>query len=118
MPLLGRTAYKEIGAGRRSRLHLSWAKHLKVRGAPLEDIAGHLVAAEPGERAWVTTELLQAAHITLGRSGPNRALTYLRRAFCESPAAWDDPLLLLDLVEVETLADPRAAVEHRGAVWS
>jgi DNA-binding CsgD family transcriptional regulator len=111
-PLLGRTVYEEIGARRQSSLHLAWAKHLKVRGAPLEYVAEHLVAAELDDQAWVTNELLAAAHFMLRSGNFNQALSYLRRAFCGYPAAWDDPELLLDLVEAETPADPRAAVEH------
>jgi DNA-binding CsgD family transcriptional regulator/tetratricopeptide (TPR) repeat protein len=111
-PLLRRSFYEEIDAKRRTRMHLAIARYLMVSGGGSEQIAEHLVAADPAHRPWVAQELIAAARHVATKGSYEQAVRYLRRAFAERPAAWDDPVLLLELVRAESHVDSQAAIEH------
>lgn len=53
------------------------------RGRPLEEAAGHLLAAEPDGRDWVVGALCAAARLAAARGDSERTVAYLRRALRE-----------------------------------
>jgi len=112
IPIVRRSVYEAIEATHRAKLHLGFAKCLKIRGACYETIADHLVQADPGHNEWVARELVEAASTAMRTGAPDRAVLYLRRAFAEQPSAWEDPVLLLELARAETDSHPRAALEQ------
>ncbi|TJZ57257.1 hypothetical protein FCH28_07420 [Streptomyces piniterrae] len=87
------------------------ARLLHDQDGPLEEVAGHLLAAEPAGRAWVAGALRAAARLATADGDTETAVTYLRRAVRELPAAGRGALLA-ELGRTEAPAHPAAAVRH------
>ncbi|WP_435241613.1 LuxR C-terminal-related transcriptional regulator [Streptomyces cucumeris] len=90
------------------------ARLLHDRDGPLEEVAGHLLAAEPGGRHWVVGALRAAARLATARGDSERAVAYLRRALREPPSSGQE-VLLAELGRAEAPAHPAAAVRHLSA---
>ncbi|MDR9371628.1 LuxR C-terminal-related transcriptional regulator, partial [Conexibacter sp. JD483] len=73
--------------GERADLHGRAAARLSARGARLEEIAAHLLAAEPGSSPETVATLREAARAAAAEGAPDTAVAYLRRALREQPAA-------------------------------
>jgi DNA-binding CsgD family transcriptional regulator len=87
------------------------ARLLSADGAPPEQIAGHLLLAEPLADGWVVDELQAAAQVALQRGAPAIATRYLRRAL-EEPAgdvAWS---IMQELGAAEFRSGDTAALGH------
>jgi len=111
-PLVRRTVYAEIPQRRRAQLHIRTARSLRARGAPLDQLAEHLVAAEPRGYEWVSRTLEEAANLALTQGSPSNAVRYLNRALAEQPAARDRSNILLVLARAEASLDFHSALEH------
>ncbi|MGW2740977.1 LuxR C-terminal-related transcriptional regulator [Streptomyces sp. NPDC001450] len=94
--------------------HYRAARLLHDQDRPLEQVAGHLLGAEPAGRDWVVGALRAAARLASARGDSERAVAYLRRALREPPSSGQD-VLLAELGRVEAPAHPAAAVRHLSA---
>ncbi len=122
-PLVREAAQGSVPPGERADLHGRAAARLQARGARLEEIAAHLLAAEPGSSPETVATLREAARAAAAEGAPDTAVAYLRRALRERPAdaatgaaadppaerdgahpaAADRAALLLELGELEVL---------------
>ena len=84
-PLVRAAVHDAIPAGERALEHARAADLLQASGAPIDDIAGHLLRTEPNGRAATVTLLRAAAAEALARGSPKTAAAYLRRALAEPP---------------------------------
>lgn len=85
-PLVRTAVYLDSSGLLRAAEHKRAARVLAGHGADAERLAPHLLAAEPESDPWVADTLQMAAVSALGRSAPESAVTYLRRARAEPPA--------------------------------
>jgi len=111
-PLVERTVYAEIPPTRAAQLHLRTARSLQARGAPLEQLAKHLVASEPHGDEWVASVLEAAGNLALSQGSAIQAVRYLNRALSEQPVARSRPDILLGLARAEASLGARSALEH------
>lgn len=96
-PIVRRAVYDEIGEARRAAAHRRAAQLLDAADAPGEQVAEHLLAAEPAGDAWVVGRLCAAAGAATARGAPESVAAYLRRALAEPPLPDRRSPLLLDL---------------------
>ncbi|MGI8595119.1 MAG: LuxR C-terminal-related transcriptional regulator, partial [Solirubrobacteraceae bacterium] len=112
-PIVRAAVYGEIPAGRRADAHARAAHMLATEDEPPERVAAHLLATEPAGDRWTCERLAQAAEQALARGAPEAAITALRRALEEPPAAPERPAMLIALGTAEMLAlDTEPAIEH------
>ena len=103
--ILRETVYTDIPEARRRHDHAEAARLLHASGASAEEVASHVLQAEPMAEEWVIPTLRAAAAMAAGRGGAGTAVELLRRAL-EEPGE-DDSALLLELGRSEVaLADP------------
>jgi DNA-binding SARP family transcriptional activator/DNA-binding CsgD family transcriptional regulator len=111
-PLVREAVYGDLPAAERALHHERAAAVLQRQGAPVEQVAAHLLRA-PRRGNPVTVEVLRrAAGTAMARGAADAAATMLRRALHEPVPPEDRPTLLVELGGVETLVDGPAAVEH------
>lgn len=111
-PLVREAVYFDLPAGERELHHERAARILQRHGAPVEQVAAHLLAA-PRRGNAATVELLRAAARTaLARGASETAVTLFRRAVEEPVAESERPALLAELGLVESHVDGPAAVRH------
>ena len=116
-PLVHQAIYDDLPATSRAAAHGRAAEILASDGAPVDEIAAHLLLSEPMGRGDVVTALRRAAGRALARGAPQSAVAYLRRAMAEGVAETDRAVLLRDLGRAEALAqDPGAAAHLEGAL--
>jgi DNA-binding CsgD family transcriptional regulator len=116
-PLVLQAIYDDLPITSRAAAHGRAAEILASDGAPVDEIAAHLLLSEPMGRGDVVTALRRAAGRALGRGAPQSAVAYLRRAMAEGVAETDRAVLLRDLGRAEALAqDPGAAAHLEGAL--
>lgn len=112
-PIVRAAVYEEIPAGRRAAAHGRAARMLADDDAPPDRVAAHLLATEPAGDAWTCRRLAQAADHALALGAPEAAITALRRALEEPPAAPGRPALLIALGTAELLGrDTGPATVH------
>jgi DNA-binding CsgD family transcriptional regulator len=98
-PLVRNAVYMNLPVGERARMHAQAANLLRLRRAPLEQVATHLLASEGrGDRELVET-LIEVGERSLGAGAPRSAIAYLTRAMREPPpedlrAAVLEPLMI------------------------
>lgn len=86
-PIVRSAVYDQIGVLRRRQAHLRAAQVLLSRGAPTEETADQLLAAEPVGDARMA-EVLETAGLRAEQAGAlPAAIKYLERALNEPPAA-------------------------------
>jgi DNA-binding CsgD family transcriptional regulator len=116
-PLVHQAIYDDLPTTSRAAAHGRAAEILASDGAPVDEIAAHLLLSEPMGRGDVVTALRRAAGRALARGAPQSAVAYLRRAMAEGVAETDRAVLLRDLGRAEALAqDPGAAAHLEGAL--
>nr|WP_042194775.1 helix-turn-helix transcriptional regulator [Kibdelosporangium sp. MJ126-NF4]CEL21552.1 regulatory protein, LuxR [Kibdelosporangium sp. MJ126-NF4]CTQ95881.1 regulatory protein, LuxR [Kibdelosporangium sp. MJ126-NF4] len=96
----------------RQAAHRRTAVLLHDQNRPTQQIAAHLLAADPSDAPWEVDVLLDAARTASHRGAPDAAVTYLRRAM---RAPLDDARRLAVLTELgnaELSVDLPAAVDH------
>jgi DNA-binding CsgD family transcriptional regulator len=106
-PVVRATIYSELAAPQRARLHRAAAGILAERGAE-DEVALHVLAAEPTGDQWVVDVLRRAARRAHSRGAPDVGVTYLERAISEPPADDQRVDLLVELGLTE-LAASRAS---------
>jgi len=111
-PLVAAAIYHDLPPGERELRHLRAAELLVAAGAPVEQVAGHLLLAPGRGEAWVVEQLVQAASAAARKGAPDSAAAYLERALAEPPAPARRTDLALALGRVETPIRGAAAVEH------
>jgi len=107
-PVVGEAIADAMGVGERSGLHARAAGLLHTDGAALEEIAVHLLAAEPDARPWAVECLRGAAREASGRGDPRTAVAFLRRALEEGVGSLRCPVLVELGVAEASLRDPHA----------
>ncbi len=111
-PLIREAVYGDLPAAERALHHERAADILQGHGAPVEQVAAHLLRA-PRRGSPTSVEVLRkAARTALARGAADAAVTMLRRALTEPASAEDRPALLVELGGVETMVDGPAAVGH------
>jgi tetratricopeptide (TPR) repeat protein len=111
-PLIREAVYGDVPAAERALHHERAADILQQHGAPVEQVAAHLLRA-PRRGNPISVEVLRKAATTaLARGAADAAATMLRRALEEPPRPEDRPPLLVELGGVETMVDGPAAVGH------
>ena len=103
-PLVRRAVYSAIPPSDRAQLHGQAARLLQNMGGSLEEIAAHLLNAEPGRASWGVAVLRKAAARAVERGAPDAAVAYLRRAMVEPPGASERPAVLTALGSAELQA--------------
>lgn len=111
-PLVRSSIYAAIPLGERARAHGQSARLLRAEGMPSEQVAGHLLLAEPSAEGWVVEALRDAAAVALSRGAPETAIAYLRRALAEPPDFGVRSDVLGELGSAESLAHMPDAAEH------
>jgi DNA-binding CsgD family transcriptional regulator/tetratricopeptide (TPR) repeat protein len=102
-----------LTAADRAGLHAAAALELRARGAGVEQIAVHLLEAEPGVDPEAGQTLHEAGILARARGAPGTAVTLLRRALAEGPADNERRAeLLFSLGTAENEADLPDAMEH------
>ena len=111
-PVLGAAVDRGMPAALRASAHADVARMLRERGAPVEDVAAHLVLAPPaGDPA--TVELLRAAaQRAIGLGVPASAVGPLERALAEPPPRELRAELLVELGRAAAAAGSPAAEAH------
>jgi DNA-binding NarL/FixJ family response regulator len=104
-PLMRTAVYTDSSEVLRAADHKRAARVLADDGAPAEQIARHLLAAEPDADPWVVGTLRAAASGALGRGAPEPAAAYLSRAVAEPPPVADRGPLYAELGRVLGMAN-------------
>ncbi|MER7753774.1 AAA family ATPase [Kitasatospora sp. NPDC097643] len=92
--------------------HARAAELLRREGASGDQVAGHLLLAEPSGEAWRVEALREAARVTRGRGAPEITAAYLRRALREPMSVEQRGPLLLELGGAELQVDVGTARHH------
>ncbi|MDP8943007.1 MAG: AAA family ATPase [Actinomycetota bacterium] len=111
-PIVRAAVHADLPALKRAAEHGRAARLLAASGASPEEVAAHLLAAEPSSDAWVVDQLSSGASRALERGAPEAAVAYLRRALDEPPSRHARADLLRALGTAEAQADDPAAAEH------
>ncbi|MEX2458065.1 MAG: hypothetical protein WD770_03675, partial [Actinomycetota bacterium] len=108
-PLVRSAIYGEQSEGERSATHRQAAEVLQGTGAPVRDLAPHLLACAPNGDQWVVARLREAAREAAAVGAYDGAGSYLRRAL-EEPPEQDVPVRYeLGTALMET--DPSSALD-------
>jgi DNA-binding CsgD family transcriptional regulator len=86
-PIVRAAVYRGLTPAQRDGEHARAAALLAARGAPGEEVAAQLLLTAPRGERFVVAALQDAASEALARQAPDTAVTYLRRALDEPPAA-------------------------------
>lgn len=111
-PLVRDAVYRDLPAAERGLRHERAAAVLRATGANDEQVAAHLLLAPPRGEEDTVSLLRSAARTAADRGASDSAVTYLRRALAESPAAEGRGALLLELGMAEAPLDGPASTEH------
>ena len=84
-PLMRSAVYEQLGGFERRRGHATAAALLRTRGAPVNEIAAHLLSGSPEGEPENVRILVAAAAEALERAAPRAAVRYLERALVEPP---------------------------------
>jgi DNA-binding CsgD family transcriptional regulator/tetratricopeptide (TPR) repeat protein len=111
-PLERSTVYGEIDPVRRARAHAEAARLLDDHGAALDQVAHHLLLAEPTADEW-SAELLERAALVHAKEGRYEfAVRCLARSLDESPDASTRSRRLLELSSAEAAMGRPTALDH------
>jgi DNA-binding CsgD family transcriptional regulator len=103
-PLVAAALYESIPPARRAGEHGRAARLLGEWGAPADEVAAHLLRADPGADPDSFAALRAAAARALSQGRPADAADLLRRALAEPPPRAERFATLLDLAGAEDLA--------------
>jgi DNA-binding CsgD family transcriptional regulator len=111
-PLVHAAVHEGLGRATRAEAHARAARLAAERGAPLPQVAAHLLTSDPGHDGWVVEVLRAAAREAIDSGAPASAASYPERALQEPrlPAARCE--LLLELAEAQLQAGLRGATER------
>jgi DNA-binding CsgD family transcriptional regulator len=108
-PLIATTVHSDLPAFGRARAHRAAAALLAQDGAPIPEVAAHLLLSTPGGDPWVAATLREAASRALAQGDSRAAARLLARALAEPPPISERPGVLLELAAAEALHGARAA---------
>jgi DNA-binding CsgD family transcriptional regulator len=111
-PLVHRAVYDDIPLALRADEHVRAARMLAAEGAPLDEVAAHLLRTDPAGRPELVAQLRDAAAQAARRGAPQSAISYLRRALDEGPVVDERCSVLHELARAEALVGDPAAVGH------
>jgi DNA-binding CsgD family transcriptional regulator/tetratricopeptide (TPR) repeat protein len=111
-PLVAQAVTDHMPAAELQVAHRAAARELAGDGLPREAVAAHLLQLPPLRDPWVVERLREAAREALAKGALQPAVTYLRRALAEPPAAEVRPELLFELGDAETRIDGPAGAGH------
>ncbi len=103
-PLVRAAIHEDMPPAELALTHGRAARILAEQGATIDQVAGHLLDAQPSEDAWAVERLREAGRATLGHGAPKLAARFLRRALSEPPAAADRPVVLAELGSATLIA--------------
>jgi DNA-binding CsgD family transcriptional regulator len=109
-PLVHRAVYDDIPWAQRADKHARAAQRLAAESAPPDEVAAHLLRAEPAGQPEVVAYLRDAATQAARRGAPQSAVAYLRRALDEGVRPGERCPLLHELARAEALVGDHAAV--------
>lgn len=115
-PLVASALYRHTPAAERARLHAAAARLLDAEGVPVDEVAAHLLQAEPAGDPWVVERLRTAAYLAALVGGLEYGTRLLRRALDE-PAGKHAGEVLLELGQVEMWTLDREASSHLRAAF-
>ncbi|MCA1699496.1 MAG: AAA family ATPase [Actinobacteria bacterium] len=113
-PLLLAAVHADLVGGERSLWHRRAARLLADDGAPDEEIAVHLLHAEPVGEPWAARTLVDAGQRARCAGAPDVAQRLLARALAEPPAGEDTPYAMLELGLAEAALGGKEALDHLG----
>jgi DNA-binding CsgD family transcriptional regulator len=111
-PLIAGAVHSDMAAFARARAHRDAAELLAADGAPVHEVAPHLLLSTPDGSPAVVATLRAAATRALSHGDPQSAATLLARALAEPPEAAERSGLLLALAQAEGLSGQVGAEEH------
>jgi DNA-binding NarL/FixJ family response regulator len=114
-PIARAAVYAELGPHERADLHSRAAQILARGGASSQQLAGHLVLAEPDGDARTVEAMRDAARKAMAAGAPDEAARFLRRALEEPPGPHIRSDVLFELGIAEASLGAKASVEHVGA---
>ena len=111
-PLVRSAVNGDLSSPERSVLHQRAARLLDAEGAPVEQVASHLLESLPDGDDWTVERLRAAAADALGRGAPEIAARYLQRAAAEPPCADARAEVLFELGQAKLVQDPALSTEE------
>jgi DNA-binding CsgD family transcriptional regulator len=114
-PLVRQAVAASLSPAERDALHRRAAGILRDRGAADDEVALHLLPAEPRGEPWAAAALRAAGRRALGDGAPELAVRLLRRAADEPPPEADRAATLLELGVAQTRASDPGALAHLDA---
>jgi DNA-binding CsgD family transcriptional regulator len=115
-PLVRAAAYADIPRAQRSLAHLQAAKLIAQGGGATEDVAAHVMRAEPSGDPWVIEVLLAAADDAAAGGAPETRASYLRRALEEPLEPRRRVAFQLELGRAELASGSRQGIARLEAV--
>ncbi len=121
-PIVRSSVYASVTPRTRSKLHVAAARQLQREGARVEEVAGHLLHAQPGAESDAVSLFRTAAHRSLEVGAPETAAGFLRRALLEPLNSVAEAEILLELGRAEmraglpdAVARLRQVIDHPAA---
>ena len=111
-PLIATAVHSDMASFARAEAHKTVAQVLAAEGAPVHELAAHLLLTTPGGDPRVVATLREAAARALAHGDPSAAARLLARAVAEPPPAADLAGVLLELARAESQAGDKAAQAH------
>jgi DNA-binding CsgD family transcriptional regulator len=108
-PVMREAVYQRLSDGERARAHWCAANLLADWGGTLDEVATHLLHADPAGAAWAVEALRDAARGALARGAPEAAAVFLERALIEPPTRGMRSEVLRELGVTELRAGRLAA---------
>lgn len=116
-PLMREAVAASIPGGQRAELHRRAAARVRARGGRPDEVAVHLLSAEPAGDPEVVALLRAAAARASAEGAPETAVAQLQRALAEPPPSELRAELLLQLGELELrMNDPLSQTHLREAL--
>ena len=100
-PVIRSAIYRDLSVVRAARQHGAAARLLERDGAPVEQVARHLLPALPEGDPWVVGQLVRGASAARDGGALEAAVAYLRRALAEPPPEDERFELTHDLADIE-----------------
>jgi DNA-binding CsgD family transcriptional regulator len=108
-PLIATAVRSDLAAFAQARGHRAAASLLAADGAPVREVAVHLLVSRPEADPWTSATLRDAARQAVAQGDPQTAQRMLERAVAEPPPAGERSGVLLELAGAEALLGDTAA---------
>lgn len=111
-PLVRGAVLGDLAAAEQARWHARAAQVKSVDGAPVTELAPHLLASLPDGDQGTVADLRSAAMLARAQGAPDLAVRYLARALREPPDAASRADVLFELGAAEVVRDPEGGIAH------